>query len=90
MPRCKHKSPVEGFIDLALRLPQWLCLVLAALSYFTFHSFVISPPPTIQSTCDFGYALVPIMLRSVAMVAQYVMPILLTVGAILSGIRSFP
>lgn len=89
MPRRNRKSPAEGFIDFASRMPWWLCLVLAALSYFTLHAFAVSSPPTIQSTRDVGNAFIPIMLRSAAMIGQYILPTLFAVGAILSGIRSF-
>ena len=88
MPRRNRKSPAEGFIDLASRLPWWLCLALGVLSYYTLHTFAVSPPPAIQSTRDVGNALIPILLRSAAMVGQYALPMLFTVGAILSGIRT--
>jgi len=89
MPRRSRKSPVEGFIDLASRLPWWLCLALAAIGYFTLHAIAVSPPPVVQSTTDMGNAIVPIMLRAGAQVGQYVVPLLFTVAAILSGIRAF-
>ena len=68
MPRRNRKSPVEGFIDFASRLPWWLCLALAAISYYLLHAFAASPPPAIQSTRDVCNAMIPIMLRSATMV----------------------
>lgn len=53
------------------------------------HALASTPPPEVRSSADVGTALIPIVLRSVAMIGQYVLPLLFTVGAILSGIRSF-
>ncbi len=89
MPRRNRKSPAEGFIDLASRLPWWLCLALAALSYYTLHALAVSPPPVVQSSADMGNAMISIMLRAGALVGQYVLPMFLGVAAILSGIRAF-
>ncbi len=89
MPRRTRKSPVEGFIDFASRLPWWLCLALAAICYFTLHALAVSPPPVVQTSTDVGNAMIPIMLRAAAQVGQYILPIFLGVAAILSGIRAF-
>lgn len=89
MPRRNRKSPVEGFIDLAARLPWWVCIGLAALSYFTLNALAVSAAPVVQSSTDMANAIIPIMLRAGAQVGQYVLPMLFTVGAILSGIHSF-
>lgn len=89
MPRRNRKSPVEGSIDLASRLPWWLCLAMVALSYYTLHALAASPAPVVQSTTDMGNAIVPIMLRAGAQIGQYIVPLLFTVAAILSGIRFF-
>ncbi len=89
MPRRNRKSPVEGFIDLASRLPWWLCLALAAISYLTLHALAVSPPPVVQTSTDVGNAMIPIMLRAGALVGQYILPMFLGIAAILSGIRAF-
>lgn len=89
MPRRNRKSPVEGFLDLAARLPWWLCLALAAIGYLSLHALAVSPPPEIRSSTDIGNAFVPIMLRGAAQVGQYVVPVLFTAAAILSVIRTF-
>lgn len=81
MQRRKRTSPAEGFIDLAARLRWWLFMNLAVVSHFAFHAYAISPPPVVMSGADLGNALIQMMLRSADMVAQYAVPILLTVGA---------
>ena len=37
MARRKKSSPLEDVLDLLAMLPWWVCLVLAAVSYFLLH-----------------------------------------------------
>ena len=40
MARRKKTSPLENVLDLLAMLPWWVCLVLAAVSYFLLHRLV--------------------------------------------------
>lgn len=40
MARRKKSSPLEDVLDLLAMLPWWVCLVLAAVSYFLLHRLV--------------------------------------------------
>ena len=37
MARRKKTSPLEDVLDLLAMLPWWVCVVLAAVSYFLLH-----------------------------------------------------
>ena len=43
MARRKKSSPLEDVLDLLAMLPWWVCLVLAAVSYFLLHRLVFCP-----------------------------------------------
>ncbi len=90
--RRKRTSPGEGFVHAAARLPWWLCLVLAALSYLLLHAFTASsvPKPVFGPR---GVSHAPLMLdaltRAVAGVLQYVLPFLLLLAGVRSAVTAY-
>jgi restriction system protein len=82
----KRKSGGEVFLELVAKLPWWVCIVLAILSYVILHAIASSPLPPIQS----GAKNIPVfglMLRGVSSAGQYILPILFTVGALVSFVH---
>ena len=88
MARCNRPKATEGILDFASRLPWWLSVALAVISYLVLRAVATSPLPVIESSRDVGIAFLPIAIRGVATALQYVLPLLLVVAAIFSGIQS--
>ncbi|MCQ4314909.1 restriction endonuclease [Stutzerimonas zhaodongensis] len=84
MARRRKQSPFEDLIDLAALLPWWLTLPLALIAYLWLHSIAISPIPTVANPADFGSHMSGMMLRGLAVPAQYLLPAALVIGAIAS------
>lgn len=84
MARRRKQSPFEDLIDLAALLPWWLTLPLALIAYLWLHSIAISPIPTVANPADFGSNMSGMMLRGLAVPAQYLLPAALVIGAIAS------
>lgn len=84
MARRRKQSPFEDLIDLAALLPWWLTLPLALIVYLWLHGIATSPIPTLANPADFGSHMPGIMLRGLAVPAQYFLPAALVIGAIAS------
>ncbi len=84
MARRRKQSPFEDLIDLAALLPWWVTLPLALIAYLWFHSIATSPIPTLANPDELNGQLPGIMLRGLAVPAQYFLPAALVIGAIAS------
>lgn len=89
MPRRARRSTAEDFLDLASRLPWWVCALLAIASYLLLSRYTSLPSPAegVTSTADIASAMFPTYLRGVATAAQYLLPLLFGVAAVVSGVR---
>lgn len=82
----RDASVFEDLIDLASRLPWWLGLSLAAISYFGLHWYANAPlPPTPTDPGKVFEVVVPAMWRGFAMFGQYFLPFAFTCGAGISA-----
>ncbi|WP_416758392.1 restriction endonuclease [Roseateles sp. So40a] len=93
MPRRRQRtSPDEGFVHAAAKLPWWLCILLAVLSYLLLHAFTASsvPKPVFGPR---GVSYTPLMLdamtRGVAGVLQYLLPFLLLLAGVRSAVTAY-
>jgi len=78
----RKTSLFEDLIDVASRLPWWVGLTLAAISYFGLHRYANSPlPPAPTDPGKLFEVVGPTMWRTFAMFGQYLLPFVLTVGA---------
>ncbi|MAX91013.1 MAG: restriction endonuclease [Pseudomonas sp.] len=84
MARRRKQSPFEDLIDLAAMLPWWITLPLALIAYLWLHSIATSPIPTLANPADLGSHMPGMMLRALAVPAQYFLPAALVIGAIAS------
>jgi hypothetical protein len=78
----KRKSGAEQMIGGAARLPWWVCVVLAVVSFFACHAFAHPP----HRTTDMGEAGRSGYLYAFASVGQYALPLILLFGAIASAV----
>lgn len=83
MARRGKSSPAEAFIEIASKLPWWLSLVFAGVSYLTLHAFTSQPlkPITPGHVAD---GMIPVVLKGLASAGQYILPILFGFAAIFS------
>lgn len=83
----KQQSNLEVWTDLSSRLPWWLALLLALLSYLLLHFYAgrTEPPPT--QLGGFGSYAGRQLYRGIALYLQYLIPAVLIIGAIVSAVR---
>ncbi len=84
MARRRKQSPFEDLIDLAALMPWWITLPLALIAYLWLNSIVTSPIPAPANPPDLGSHMSGMMLRVLAVPAQYFVPAALIFGAIAS------
>ena len=90
MARRKKSSPLEDVLDLLAMLPWWVCLVLAAVSYFLLHRLAV--PIQASDIQGQGGAMVGAMIQKaiihgLANAGQYIVPLLCIAAAALSAWR---
>lgn len=90
MARRKKSSPLEDVLDLLAMLPWWVCLVLAAVSYFLLHRLAV--PIQASNIQGQGGAMVGPMVQKaiihgLANAGQYIVPLLCIAAAALSAWR---
>ncbi|WP_271410750.1 restriction endonuclease [Pseudomonas sp. Q1-7] len=82
MARRRRTSTFEDLISLAALLPWWASLLIALVSWFLLHGFATSAPPAITHPNQFSTAMTGTVLRSLAMVGQFLIPLAFVFGAI--------
>jgi restriction system protein len=81
-------SPLEDLISLSSRLPWWVCILLAIVSYFTLHMIASRPAMTIAGPGQMGDAVTKGIVTTLAMFGQYIFPFAFGLAALSSGINS--
>ncbi len=77
-----HAAALTGLVA---RLPWWLGVLLALISYLVLHRWAATPVAIPLQPGQRGLAIAQAMLQSVAVFAQYVVPLLCLAGAALSA-----
>jgi restriction system protein len=83
----RRKSGGEALLDLVALLPWWMGLALAVLSYFLLHKLATQP---IVANASAGAAALlgpGLILKPLAMVGQYIAPLICVLGAGISAAR---
>jgi restriction system protein len=84
----KRSSAAEDLMDLIALLPWWVGVSIALVLYLVLHSFAAAPPPNLGATPSDVVSNAPrIVLRQLASIAQYVVPLLCLLGALGSLLR---
>jgi len=85
----RRTSPMEDVIVVASKLPWWLSLLLALVSYVVLHSIASRPVvPKIVSPAQMGDAAAHGLITTLAMFGQYVMVFIFIMAALLSCIKA--
>jgi hypothetical protein len=74
-------------VAIASKLPWWLALSLAAVSYFALHAYATQPTAIAMVPGQVANAMLPMFFKGLASVGQYILPLLLAVAALVSLIK---
>ena len=81
-------SPLEDLVLITSKLPWWVGVLLALLSYFILHAIAVRPLPVVTAPGQMGDMFVKGLMTTLAMFGQYVLPFAFCLAALLSGINS--
>lgn len=84
MARHKKETVADALIGAVSRMPWWIGAALALLSYLTLHAFATRPPPAVTSPAQISGGITRALITGLAMVGQYLLPLLFLVGALVS------
>ena len=90
MARRKKSNPLEDVLDLLAMLPWWVCLVLAAVSYFLLHRLAVPIQASDiqgQGGAIAGAMMQKAVIHGLATAGQYIVPLLCIAAAALSAWR---
>jgi len=82
--RRESKGAVEDLLAIATKLPWWVSLVVAVVSYAWLHSIAVQDVGAVTSTKDIGVAASQGLFRALANIGQYIVPLIFVVGAVVS------
>src|SRR5664279_3243699 len=80
----RRTGAFEDLIDVLARLPWWICIVLALLSYVVLSRLAAPSAPVVIHPGQIGEAITHTMWKSLAMAGQYLLPIACVVAALIS------
>lgn len=87
MARRGRSHPVWDAVEFLERLPWWVGLGLAVVSYLVLHHLAENQPPVMQRPDQLGEFVQGSLIRALASAGQYVIPLLCLLGAAASAIR---
>src|SRR5258708_5992181 len=73
---------LEDLLAITAKLPWWVGIALAILSYFSLHTYVANRSIMIRSVKDISAALSTQTFVGVASMLQYVLPLIFIAGAV--------
>lgn len=68
------------------KLPWWLCLGLAPVSYFVLHGIAMQPAPLATTPAQMQALAMSSLWRGAAQAGQYILPMILLAGAAMSAV----
>lgn len=87
MRRGRNTRPADDFIEIASKLPWWLALLLAVISYFALHAFASQPTTGASTPGQMTKFILPVVLKGLTTAGQYILPILFGAAALLSWVQ---
>lgn len=87
MARRKKTSPLEDWMDLVAMLPWWAGVALALISFVILHALAAPAPVTAFKPGDMNALVVGSLVKGLAGVGQFVVPIICLFGALGSFLR---
>ena len=87
MPRKPKAGAAEDIMSIVASLPWWLGVILAFFFYFVLHEYAVAPMSASTAPGEMGRVATYHMIRTMAGIAQYLLPFLLLIGAATSAYR---
>lgn len=84
MARRRKTSAFEDFIVIASRLPWWLSVFLALLSWYWLYGYATSSQPPLTDASQFSGHMISAVFRAWATAFQYIIPATCILGALAS------
>ena len=84
MARRKKETAVDALIEAVSRMPWWMGVALALLSYMVLHAFATRPPPVMTAPTQISSSITHALVNGLASVGQYLLPLLFSIGALVS------
>ena len=81
-------SPIEDVMLMAGKLPWWVGILLALVSYLLLHAIAARPVAPITGPGNIGDFAVKNLIKTMAMFGQLILPMVFVVGALISGISA--
>ncbi|NJR71822.1 MAG: restriction endonuclease [Gammaproteobacteria bacterium] len=85
MPRNRKTSPAEDIVEIVSRLPWWVGVLAAAISYFLFAWLATPDKVVVTDIKQFGEQAGRMIWKMAARFAQYLVPIACLAGAVTSA-----
>ena len=87
MARRGRTSPAEDIVTVVSMLPWWAALSLAVVSYFLLHAYAGQPLVISTVPGQIASSMVPAFFKGLASAAQYILPLLFSVAAVVSWVK---
>jgi len=85
MAKRKRTGFLEDLFDIAALLPWWLDVVIATLIFIGLHQYAATPAPVTTDIAHVGGMVVTQMLKTLASIGQWLIPLAFLIGAAVSA-----
>ncbi|MFH0782594.1 MAG: restriction endonuclease [Pseudomonadota bacterium] len=85
----RSQSTIEDVMDLTAKLPWWVGVTLALISYIALHLYAIRELPNPGGANDLGKYAAAGLFHTLALFGQYILPFAFLVGALISAFNTF-
>lgn len=85
----KKQSPFEDVIEITSKLPWWVGVLLAIISYFLLHAYAVQEIVNPASSQNLNQAMTNGLFRTLAQFGQYVLPSAFFLGSGISAYKQF-
>lgn len=89
MGKKSKQGAADVLVELVIKLPWWAGVLTAAVSYVVFHYLAKPAPPPALIPGQMGGQLGMMALKSLAGAAQYMVPAVCLVGALVSALKQY-
>ena len=84
----RSQSTIEDVMEITAKLPWWVGVTLALISYIALHQYAIRELPTAGGVNELGKVAASSLLHTLALFGQYILPFAFLVGALVSAFNS--
>lgn len=87
MRKRNKQGAADALVEILAKLPWWVGVIAALVTYLMFHQLSKPAGPMQLTPGQMGGQIARVLWQSVAAVAQYLVPFICLVGALISGIK---